>query len=114
MCARLPLSQHWMIVQCCGTFHCCFSVGPSFAHQPLKNLLWGAVHLSLRACCLPSLNAVLLFPVEEQLHAGATLQGGSGGTAPGPVPGLVHWTRAMVRRGHGAGARGCGTTFRRS
>lgn len=101
MCVHLPLSQHWVIVQCCGTFHCFFSVGPSFAHQSLENLLWEAVHLSLCGCCLRSLNLLLLFPVEEQLHVGATLQGGSWGTATGLVLGLVHWTRAMVRMGDG-------------
>lgn len=76
-------------------------MGPSFAHQSLENLLWEAMHLSLCACCLPSLNPFLLFPVEEQLHVGATLQGGSWGTATGLVLGLVHWTRAMVRMGDG-------------
>lgn len=101
VCARLPLSQHWVIVQCCGTFHCSFIVGPSFAHQSLENLLGEAVCLSLRAWCLPSLNPHLLFPVEEQLHVGATLQGGSWGTATGLVLGLVHWKRAVVRKGEG-------------
>lgn len=117
MCARLPLSQHWAIVQCCGTFHCFFSVGPSFSHQSLENLLGEAVALSLCACCLPSLNPFLLFPVEEQLHVGATLQGGSGCTATGLVLGLVHWTRAVVRLGEGRWRLGleasvCGTAFR--
>lgn len=76
-------------------------MGLSFAHQSLEKLLWKAVHLSLCACCLPSLNPHFLFPVEEQLHVGATFQGGSRGTAIGLVLGLVHWTRAMVRKGEG-------------
>lgn len=105
MCAHFPLSQHWVTVQCCGTFLCFFIVGPSSAHQSLENLLWEAVLLG--SCCLPSVNPCLLFPVEEQLHVGATLQGGSRGTETGPVPGLVHWTRAMVR----AMARGVWDNF---
>lgn len=57
----------------------------------------------VRACCLPTLNSLLFFPVEEQLHAGALLQGGSRRTASGLIFGLVHRTRAMVRTGDGIG-----------
>lgn len=81
----------------CGTLIC----------SSLWKTCCGKVHLLLCSCCLPSVNPCLLFPVEEQLHVGATFQGGSRGTATGLVPGLVHWTRAMVR----AMARGVWDNF---
>lgn len=87
-----PVTSTGQLYSAVGHFIFFFSVRPSFAHQSLENLLWEALHLSLYTCCLPSLNPFLLFPVEEQLHVGAMLQGGSRGTATGLVLGLVHWT----------------------
>lgn len=51
-------------------------------------------------CCLPGLNPLLFFPVEEQLHVGAVLQRRSWCAVSGFVFRLVHRTRAVVRMGH--------------
>lgn len=65
----------------------------------LKNTWHRCKQYTLSIWCLPLLNLFLFFPVEEQLHVGAMLQGRSRCATPGLVLRLVHRTWAVVRMG---------------